>query len=98
MIQTVLEDEQGIQIGTPVDFPSRLLPRPDDIRFHCMRFVDPYGDTVFNQLQLEQLIEDLQLLEISTSNDSDQTAIRELLRLVQQCSDRPHIYLRFIGD
>uniref|UniRef100_A0A832H3Q0 Uncharacterized protein n=1 Tax=Oscillatoriales cyanobacterium SpSt-402 TaxID=2282168 RepID=A0A832H3Q0_9CYAN len=36
----------------------------------CLRFIDPYGDTVFNQQQIPVLIQELQwLMQLITPND-----------------------------
>ncbi len=75
MIRVILQDENGIEVGSPVDFPSRMIPALDDDRFKCLRFVDPYGDTVFNHLQMAPLSEDLDLLENSKTDLVDKDAI-----------------------
>lgn len=51
-----VEDEIGNMIGDEVGDPRnilhRLLPDHDDSSFICLRFIDWYGDTLFNTLQL----------------------------------------------
>lgn len=57
-----LEDEDGVELaptaGDPKNAFGRSLPHPDDTSFACLRFVDPYGDTTFNNLQIPLLIEE----------------------------------------
>ena len=39
-----------------------LLPSYDNLSFPLLRFVDPYGDTVFNGLQCRALLEEFTCL------------------------------------
>jgi len=66
MIRVVIEDERGTVIGKGVDVSTNVIAHPDDLRFKCLRFVDPYGDTVFNRVQLVPLLETYVCLESST--------------------------------
>ena len=44
-------------------FLSELLPSGEGLPTTiCLRFLDPYGDTVFKQLQLDQLLRELESL------------------------------------
>ena len=54
----------------------------------CLRFVDPYGDTTFNQLQIDLLLDELKELG----------AEPELIAFVEQARGQMHTYVKFIGD
>jgi len=97
MISVLVQDERGIAIGERVDLPTDLFPKADDMRFVCLRFVDPYGDTFFNRLQVQAVLVDLQLLK-TTKNKEQLELIHRLETLVRACEKEPHLYLRFIGD
>jgi hypothetical protein len=58
-IQVYLEDESGNAIEGPATIFDAALPAHDDARFQMMRFVDPYGDTTFNYLQITAVLRDL---------------------------------------
>ena len=58
MVSVVIQDEKGNQVGQRMDIPTSVLPDLHDTRFTCLRFVDPYGDTLFNRLQVEVILED----------------------------------------
>ena len=48
-----LEDEHGDALEL-IEWPTRLvrmLPSYDDESFQCLRFIDPYGNTIFNVVQ-----------------------------------------------
>ena len=60
----------------------------------CLRFIDPYGDTVFNQLQIPLLIEEIQHVAANVSEPFDITEMVEFL----EDSINLHTHVRFIGD
>lgn len=85
-------------IGDPRNLLWELLPRMDDRTFACLRFVDPYGNTVFNRAQAEEVEMELERLaeDLSPGESLDLLiAVAELARKVQS---EPHLYLWFIGD
>lgn len=62
----------------------------------CLRFIDPYGDTTFNQLQLPVLLSEVQLVGAKLPAD-----LKLRVRLFTQFLARAqsvHTYVRFIGD
>jgi hypothetical protein len=64
----------------------------------CLRFVDPWGDTVFNQAQVPVLLSEL-VRSIAEEEDKEVTAhLREVFRLVADAKDKTHTYVKFIGD
>jgi hypothetical protein len=75
-----------------------LLPTHADSTFSCLRFVDPFGDAVFNQAQIPLLAAELRR-QLETISD---LAIRRhgenVLRVVQHAEGKTHIYVRFVGD
>jgi len=98
IISAVVQDERGNQLGQRVDLPTSLLPDLHDTRFTCLRFVDPYGDTLFNRLQVQLLLEDLRVLETLAQSYEQQNAIQRIRALVEECQKEPHLYLKFTGD
>lgn len=98
LISAVLQDEEGNAISERIDLPKDLLPRPDDTRFLCLRFVDPYGDTLFNRLQAPAVVQDLRLLGTGVSSSNHQSVVERLQALASRCQRETHSYLRFIGD
>lgn len=74
----------------------RLLKRAPPLGT-CLRFVDPYGDTVFNQLQLAALASELSELRTSAPEVDLRSHIDRLLVFLAGSED-VHVYVRFIGD
>jgi hypothetical protein len=99
MIRVILQDERGIQIGDgEVDLQSSIFPDERDSRFNCLRFVDQYGDTIFNRLQSEHLKDDLRLLSNECNDEETRSLLLQVIVLANLCSTSPHSYIRFIGD
>jgi hypothetical protein len=92
------EDREPLeQVEDPKDVLHQLLPS-EDASYHYLRFIDWYGDTVFNRLQIQPFIREWDRLTESAQT-SDQTAIlRRIKELALRCRQEPHLYLRFYGD
>jgi hypothetical protein len=67
-------------------------------RSHCLQYIDPAGDVIFNQLQLPRLIQEL---EEATAAQLHASKLREnglaVLEFVRGCEET-HTYVKFIGD
>jgi len=92
------QDERGVARarydGPPIS--GRLLERAD-VDSKCLRFIDPYGDTIFNQGQLPVLIAELEAAG-ARGIDGDTAAIQELITFLRHATDHVHTYIKFIGD
>ena len=89
-----VENKEGVS-SLDIDFNSELIfGSSKGKQFKLVRYIDPYGDTIFNQLQMDDLISDLEALqEINHSND-----IKKIIDLAIKCKQEPHLYLAFYGD
>ena len=64
----------------------------------CLRFIDPYGNTIFNQGQIPVLEQELVTLS-KAANDPELNPIYEgLIEFIRLNKGKPHLYLKFIGD
>jgi hypothetical protein len=69
-IDVELQDERGstlARVGDPGSVLVQVLPDENDASFVCLRFIDPYGDTTFNQHQVRVLIGELERVKQSAS-------------------------------
>jgi len=98
VITVVVQDENGTQIGKQLALPTEVLPPPEDERVGLLRFVDLYGDTVFNRLQMPQILQDLRLLETIVQRREQQDLLRQIEEFASVCQKGPHLYLKWIGD
>ena len=63
--------------------------------FILLKYLDPYGDTFFNSLQMQDLIFDLQKLK---DLEKENPLIKDIIILAERCKVQPHTYLSFYGD
>jgi hypothetical protein len=79
---------------------NRILPIEDrtDPALPMLSLIDPYGDTIFNGLQMKVFIPEWDLLTRGVSDDEGKKTMAEVRRLAERCSREPHHYLCFRGD
>src|SRR5882762_6352844 len=97
-IDVRLETENAEPIGEPIyDSSGRLAAALADAKGFLVGFVDPYGNTVFNQLQLPTVVKEL---EAVLKNGTPATCSRDegVLTLLRTGLEQPHVYARFVGD
>jgi hypothetical protein len=95
-----LQTERGEVLEQVLDRHGHIAasaPPLTDEGSPCWRFIDPYGDTVFNRLQMEAFLVELDL--IIRQATPDRVPILEKVRaLALRCRDDVHLYLQFEGD
>jgi hypothetical protein len=96
-----LEDEHGQkveEVGDPTNLLQRLLPSPKDETFSCLRFIDPYGDTVFNQIHIATFLAELERISVAATTDQERRLLESIRELAERCRSEPHLYVKFYGD
>ena len=97
-IDVRLENENAEPIGEPINDPANHFANAvANTSGSCLGFVDPYGNTVFNQLQLPVLIRELESLDDGLSSAAA-AHVSKVITLLPGGLDSPHVYARFIGD
>lgn len=92
------EDREPIeQVEDPKNILHQLLPSEDDSYQH-LRFIDWYGDTVFNRLQIRPFLSEWDRLTESAQTPDETSLLTRVRELALRCSQEPHLYLRFCGD
>jgi len=66
--------------------------------FCCLRFLDPYGDTTFNRLQVAEVIREMDEIASNGVDEEALAAMDAVRKLAGQVKIEPHLYLKFIGD
>ncbi len=64
----------------------------------CLRFIEPWGDTVFNQSQIPVLLEELKAEISFQSNPKTRNHLETVAQLVERAVNQTHTYIKFIGD
>jgi len=92
----ILEDENGKQLDKlSVEFADMFFDNLNRNDFRILKYLDPYGDTIFNTLQAEDLLTDLIFLK---DNGLNKVVIEELVAIVNKLTHLPHTYIVFYGD
>src|SRR5215208_3875004 len=98
-ISVEIQDERGACGAGPWSHPlSTELLAGEHPGTCCLRFIDPYGDALFNQAQLPVLLAELRALGGRLREPGLAPVLRELLAFVQPAAGQVHVYVRFIGD
>jgi hypothetical protein len=95
-----LQDENGTiltNLEDPFGLVGRLLPQDDVHRYCLIGFIDPYGDTVFNRMQMPQLISEPAFADGADRGLSGEGHALKIPALAERCRDEVHTYLRFLG-
>ena len=103
MAMTVrLQDEFGNAIDEVCDMTGIIegrLPSNKDESYYCLRFIDLYGDTYFNQSQMEHFLTEWErLFQAQGSNEQANALYERVKSFAKRCLKEPHIYIKFIGD
>ena len=82
----------------PQNLLGPLLPAHDDEAFFCLRFVDWYGNTIFNRPQMTTVLAELQTIRAKATNPAQEALLDAIERLARLALVEPHRYLKFVGD
>ena len=64
----------------------------------CLKFIDEYGDTTFNQFQIPVLIGELESLLPGSKDAEARQSLESLLTFVRKAEGKVHTYIKFYGD
>ena len=99
-IDVVLQESPGRMleyVGYPVGVSSTLIPY-DDESFPYLGYVDPYGDTIFNHLQMKPFLLDWVRLYARASSEAEINFLRQVEILAQKCQTGFCLSLKLTGD
>lgn len=69
-----------------------------DQSFPLLQYIDPYGNTVFNGVQMPEVQRELEILVGKASTDEQKDILCRIRELAAECQKQPHMFLRFSGD
>jgi hypothetical protein len=96
-----LQDEHGERLESVVDptnLLGRLLPPNDDRSYPMLASIDPYGDTVFNRVQIERFLVEWAAISTSAQSSEERSLVAAVEKMALRCHGEVHLYLKFIGD
>jgi len=74
-----------------------VVPSNEERAFPLLRCVDPFGKTVFNNLQMEPFLEEWERVEDRARDESQREAWRKVREMAETCKGDRDLYLRFVG-
>jgi hypothetical protein len=101
-LNVLWQDEKGqiIERG-PIwwSSPWKYVEGEDDLEDTCcLRFIDPYGDTTFNQFQIPILVEELKSLLPKSEDAQARQSLESLINFIRKAEEQVHTYIKFVGD
>jgi hypothetical protein len=100
-LDVILETEDREQLDSVSD-PRNLLhglfPASGDRSFRCLSYVDWYGDTIFNHLQFDDLISELDTIHTKAISVEERALLEQIRSMVLRGKQEVHVYVRFEGD
>lgn len=100
-LDIILQNENGEElsrVGDPHNVLHRLLPSHDDSSYQCLRFIDWYADTIFNQLQMQQFLVELNRIRSGAKTAMEKELLDSVQKMAERCRDDDLLYLKFEGD
>ena len=95
------ETEMGEVVHVVFDtkdyFPA-LLSRCQGRQWRLIGYIDPCGDTVFNQLQIPTLLEEVGELGEYTQSAHERQFLSAVLDFIERSRDQVHTHVKFCGD
>jgi hypothetical protein len=83
------------EMSLPDELVSQLLGGPDPAGL--VRYIDEYGDTYFNSLQVRDFLAEIEAMRPAGS-PVIASSFAELSRLARLVIEKPHRFLMFEGD
>lgn len=101
-ISAQLVSERGEIVEEVFDEESLLRPLieavPEFESTHCIQYLHPYGDTIFNNLQLVRFLEEWKMVEAQAATEEEKEIVASVQRLALLAEEENHMYLKFVGD
>ena len=89
----ILEDARD-----PTNHLHRVLPGDGESGYLLLHFIDWYGDTIFNRLQMPQFMVEWAKLERVAQAEGAGDLHSKVASMAERCAAEVHLYLKFQGD
>jgi hypothetical protein len=66
--------------------------------YSLLCYIDPYGDTVFNGLQMDVFLSEWERVRDMAETPEQVEAWSSVRDFARKCNEEAHLYLRFRGD
>ena len=95
--QAAIVDSLHIYIGHVMRI-IETAPAEELSATHCLQYIDPWGDTIFNRLQKGRLALELKDLSNKSLEGSEAQNLARIIDFVNRYKDEVHLYIKFYGD
>ena len=85
-------------VEDPANVLAKVLPSPNEELWHCLGYIDWYGDTVFNYLQAPRFLREWRSITREFDDRETRRVVAGIERLAERLGESRHVYLRFVGD
>lgn len=90
--------ESGEQLRAVVDEGGLIDRAAAESDSRLLRYIDLYGDTYFNKLQMADFLADWDNTRGSIKSAADGLCWSKVKSFAEECAARTHLYLQFVGD
>jgi hypothetical protein len=100
-LKIILRNENGVVLDSITDSKKllhRLLPQFDEVEYPYLRFIDRYGDTIFNGLQMSLFLDEWSRIIKKANGEEEKKIVLYINELALRCQQGVHLYLVFYGD
>jgi hypothetical protein len=100
-IRVSLTTEKGEileRAGDPTNHFHRFLPGPDDHSYVLVNYIDWYGNTFFNSLQMPRFLDEWARLREAATAEGAADLHEKVAAMAARCAEDVHLYLKFQGD
>ena len=100
-ITVALQTERGEKLAEvldPKNLLHRVLPQDPGSGFNYLSYIEWYGDTTFNRLQMTPFLAEWDRLLAQLPSGDVREFLEQIKRLALRCQEDVYLYLIFIGD
>jgi hypothetical protein len=93
-LEIVLQTESGARIDSvadPQNLLSKLLPQIGNENHPLLGGIDPYGDTVFNRIQMGRFLPEWEAVSSNAVTTDERELVSKVGDLALRCRDEVHL-------
>jgi hypothetical protein len=95
-----LENEDGTVVESIQDngLLSKFIPEVHDNNYCCVKYINLWGNTVFNELQLDDFIKELKIITAKSEDENVKALVNKLIEFATRADNEGPGLIKFIGD
>lgn len=97
-MSVVVKLEDGLGEQSDWIILHQVIPSRDEPEFPLLRGIDPFGNTVFNHLQMNTFLEEWERIRDRARDEAQKAGWQKVKDMAEKCRDDRDLYLRFVGN